>query len=154
MSLVWADDRATWEDEMVVTKAPSPALFSEGGTEALPERPALLGGRCAGCGYVFFPMQAYGCERCGGEALEPCSLTGRGTLVASAKVFLAAGEHRPAPFIVGSVITDDGAVVRSILEVGDDEQLTPGAWMVTKLVPELRPDRAAFDLRFILVAAE
>ena len=44
--------------------------------------PQLHGGRCR-CGYVFFPMQTYGCEKCGaaGVALTPSALDARGALV-------------------------------------------------------------------------
>ena len=49
--------------------------------------PSLSGGECR-CGYVFFPWQTYGCERCGlsGDALRPKRLTGKGTLRAKATV--------------------------------------------------------------------
>jgi uncharacterized OB-fold protein len=33
-------------------------LYREDGTAAVPDRPALLGGKCKACGYVFFPMHA------------------------------------------------------------------------------------------------
>jgi len=129
-------------------QSPQPQLFTTEGARASSEQPALLGGKCRACGYVFFPMQTYGCERCGSEALEPSALAGRGKLVASVEVFMPAGPHRPAPFTVGSIITDDGAVVRAILDVPAGTRLTPGAAMVTRLAPETRPDRGAFDLRF------
>ena len=134
---------------MADAKASPPKLFSQDGVSTLPDRPSLLGGRCADCGYIFFPMQSYGCERCGSQHLESAPLAGRGKLIASAKVFMSAGEYRPAPFTVGSLITDDGAVVRSILELPEDASLAPGVEMVTKLVPENRPDRGEFDLRFV-----
>lgn len=138
---------------MSVAKAPDSALFSAEGTSAAPDRPALLGGRCIACGSVFFPMQTYGCEQCGSQALEAVRLTGRGQLVASAEVHVAAGPHRPAPFTVGSVVTEEGAVVRALLDVAPGAQLTPGEPMVTRLVAETRQGRGTHDLRFVPVSA-
>lgn len=123
-------------------------LFTAEGTPELPGRPALLGGRCEACGYTVFPLQAYGCENCGSGRIAPKALSGRGRLVASAEVFIAAGVHRPAPFTVGSIVTDDGAVVRALLDVPAGTALSPGSVMVTCLVSETRPDRHEKDLRF------
>ncbi|SNS78796.1 Zn-ribbon domain-containing OB-fold protein [Sphingopyxis indica] len=124
------------------------ALFAAQGTGALPDHPALNGGRCKACGYIFFPMQHYGCERCGSEELEPWLIGGRGRLVASAEVHVSMNPRRPAPYVVGSIATDDGAVVRSILEVPADADLAPGTVMTSRLVEETRPDKGPFDLRF------
>jgi hypothetical protein len=133
---------------MADDQAPPPVLFTPEGAEAFPEGPALLGGRCKSCGYVFFPMQSFGCERCGSVDLEAKALAGRGRLVASARVHMHAGAGRQAPFTVGSIITDDGAVVRSVLDVDGEGKLTPGVVMTARLVPETRPDRGANDLQF------
>ena len=130
-------------------KPAPPALFSAEGTAGVPQYPALLGGRCTACGGVFFPMQNYGCERCGAVALEPVKIAGRGKLVASAQVHMPAHEHRPAPFTVGSIVTDEGAIVRAVLNVAPGTKLTPGTVMVTCLVPENRPNRGEQDLRFM-----
>lgn len=133
---------------------PPPAVFSTEGTPSLPQHPALLGGRCEACGYVFFPMQTYGCEACGSQKLVEKALTGRGRLIASAEVFISANRSFPAPYTIGSLETEDGAVVRAILDVPAGAQLTPGAVMVTRLVPETRPDRGSQDLRFAPATAE
>lgn len=127
---------------------PPPALFTAEGTSALPGHPALLGGRCQSCGFVFFPMQSYGCDNCGSTDLAPSALSGRGKLIASAEVHVPAGKHRPAPFTVGAIITDDGAKLRVILDVPPGQHLKNGTMMVTRLVPETRPNRGEFDLRF------
>jgi uncharacterized OB-fold protein len=129
-------------------------LFSTQGTLALPNHPALNGGCCAKCGSVFFPMQTYGCERCGSQQLEARTLSGRGKLICSARVHMSADQLRPAPFVVGSIKLDDGAVVRSVLAVEPDFKLAPGTVMITILVPETRPDRGEFDLRFTPAAKE
>jgi uncharacterized OB-fold protein len=125
-----------------------PALYQEQGTDRLPGRPALLGGQCKTCGYVFFPLQAYGCERCGGVGLAPKALTGAGRLLASAQVHLHAGKGREAPFTVASIALDDGPIVRTLLADGDAPAV--GARLVTTFVgvadAEGAPRR---DLRFI-----
>ena len=135
-------------------QSPQHALFTKEGHRASTKRPALLGGKCRTCGYVFFPMQTYGCESCGSQDLEPIPLIGRGKLVASAEVFMPAGPDRPAPFTVGSIVTDDGAVVRALLGVQPVVRLANGAVMVTCLAPETRPNRGTYDLRFSPAANE
>ncbi len=123
--------------------------YREEGTETAPSYPALLGGECS-CGYVFYPMQTYGCEKCGrhGDELTPKALSGLGVLVSSAKVHLHAGK-RPAPFVICAVKLDDGPVVRAVLDDVNTE-LEPGDVMVTKLVHAMDPETgdARKDLRF------
>lgn len=125
-----------------------PLLFTTTGTEALPAHPALLGGACGACGYVFFPMQSYGCENCGSTELTSRPLTGRGKLVASARVHMHAAPGRVAPFTVGSIVTDDGAVVRAVLDVDAETPLPLDTVVTSLLVPETRPAHGAHDLRF------
>jgi uncharacterized OB-fold protein len=126
-----------------------PGLYRAEGSPARPDRPALLGGVCAGCGYVFFPLQRYGCERCGGVELEPRVLSGVGTLLASARVHLHAGKTREAPFTVGAVALDDGPVVRTLIE-DDGEAPRPGERMTTALAPAVDGEGAPrLDLRFV-----
>lgn len=125
-----------------------PALYQAQGSAGEPGHPALLGGACA-CGYVFFPMQGYGCERCGGRDLQPRALSGAGRLLASARVHLHAGKGREAPFTVGSIKLDDGPIVRTLIE-DHDTDLHPGIRMVTVLSPVVDADGAPrSDLRFI-----
>ena len=126
-----------------------PNVYSAEGTPGLPDRPALKGGRCI-CGHVFFPMQSYGCEKCGrhGEALRPALLSGRGRLIASARVHLHAG-RRPAPFTIGAVALDDGPLVRTLLaEPAID--LASGRTMLAVLVATRDPETGEprLDLRF------
>jgi uncharacterized OB-fold protein len=111
------------------------SLFQIAGTSALPGRPALCGGRCTACGFTFFPMQTFGCERCGDVAsLSPTLLSGRGQLVNAVKVHLHTGPGRVAPFWVGSIVTDDGAFVRAVLDPGGRERLSAGDIVVSRLV--------------------
>jgi uncharacterized OB-fold protein len=124
-----------------------PALYRTEGSAADPAHPALLGGAC-GCGYVFFPMQAFGCERCGRTDVKERALSGRGRLLASARVHLHAGKHRQAPFTVGSIALVDGPIVRTIL-IDDDEVFRPGDTVVTTLVDVHDAEgNAKRDLRF------
>jgi uncharacterized OB-fold protein len=124
-----------------------PSLYSEEGSAVAPDHPALLGGACA-CGYVFFPLQRYGCERCGSVDLAPRTLSGTGKLLASARVHLHAGKTREAPFTVGSIALDDGPIVRTLIEE-DGAPLHPGDRMVTTLAPVIDDEGAPrLDLRF------
>jgi hypothetical protein len=126
-----------------------PGLYRAEGSAARPDRPALLGGVCADCGYVFFPLQRYGCERCGSVDLQPRVLSGAGTLLAAARVHLHAGKNREAPFTVGSVALDEGPIVRTLVEDGDPPP-QPGDRMATALAPAVDADGATrLDLRFI-----
>ena len=124
-----------------------PALYRAEGGPAAPDRPALIGGECA-CGHVFFPLQPYGCEKCGGLELKEKALSGVGTLLASARVHLHAGKGREAPFTVGAIALDDGPIVRTLIE-GNGGDLHPGDRMATTLVAVTDAEGApSLDLRF------
>ena len=122
-------------------------LFAMDGTSAGP--PALVGGRCA-CGYVFFPMQTYGCEKCGrhGDALTMAYLPGRGTLQAFSQVHLHARPHPKVPFTVLSIALDDGPLIRALLEPPVDPDLRGGAPMVATIVRQRHEGRDIATLRF------
>jgi uncharacterized OB-fold protein len=97
---------------------------------------------------VFFPLQRYGCERCGSLDLEPKALSGAGRLLASARVHIHAGKAREAPFTVGSIQLDDGPIVRTLIE-GHASSLPAGTRMATTLVGVVDADgRECLDLRF------
>jgi uncharacterized OB-fold protein len=135
------------EEGMGDTPLLKPGLYRAEGSEADPGHPALLGGACA-CGYVFFPLQRYGCEKCGGMDLSSKALSGAGRLLASARVHLHAGKTREAPFTVGSVKLDDGPIVRTLIE--GDEPPAVGARMVTVLAPVVDAEGVPhLDLRFV-----
>lgn len=130
-----------------------PALYRAEGGAAAPDRPALLGGECA-CGYVFFPLQRYGCEKCGGLELKEKALSGAGTLLASARVHLHAGKGREAPFTVGAIALDDGPIVRTLIEEGRGDP-RPGRRMAATLVAVEDAEGAPWlDLRFTPEIAE
>lgn len=129
--------------------AASPPLFSAKGTDAFPDSPALLGGECRSCGARFFPFQSYGCEFCGSPDLVQRPLSGVGRLVASAEVHLSADKRRAAPFVVGSVVTEDGAVVRALLDMPAGTRLAADTPMRAVLVADdIHADRSGEDLRF------
>mgnify|MGYP005714137211 CR=1 FL=1 len=88
-----------------------PELYAEsaGGTVT------LAGGACE-CGYLFFPWQRYGCERCGGTTLRRKPLVARGILRSSATVHVFRGEGYEVPFTVGSIALDEGPVIRALVE--------------------------------------
>jgi uncharacterized protein len=118
-----------------------PALYQATQTSGKSYPATLHGGVCQ-CGHKFFPMQTYGCERCGadGDALTTTTLNGRGVLRAAATVHrhrdYRALEHvreRVAPFVVGVIELSDGPVVRAVLE-GAREQFVRGANVVATLV--------------------
>jgi uncharacterized protein len=129
-----------------------PQLYSESRSDGRSGDTVLQGGRCR-CGYVFFTMQTYGCERCGNhaDALTPLQLSTSGTLLASAVVHLHADKNRPAPFTIVKVALDDGPVVRTLLADGSGD-IAPGQRMKAKLVPLPHDDgETVFDLRFTTV---
>jgi uncharacterized protein len=118
--------------------------------------PTLSGGRCE-CGYVFFPMQTFGCERCGrsGTALQPIALAGRGQLRSAATVHLHADQIRKTPFVIGTIALDDGPLVRTLLLDIPSDREAPGIRVEAVLVPVTTsdPSQDALDLRFRAVDA-
>jgi uncharacterized OB-fold protein len=123
-----------------------PALYARGDDGA----PVLLGGRCE-CGHVFFPMQTFGCERCGkfGAALQPLLLQGRGELRSAATVHVHADAARPAPFVIGTIALDDGPVIRTLLIPPVTDYATSGIRVEAVLSPvEIEDGEQALDLRF------
>lgn len=134
---------------MAETELLKPALYATEGTASVPDHPSLKGGKCQ-CGYVFFPLQTYGCEVCGrtGDALQPVALSGRGTLIASSTVHIHAAKNHEAPFTIGAIKLDDGPTVRTLLVDVDAKALKPGQPMVTKIVPVSSAAGKTFDLRF------
>ncbi|MCO5119709.1 MAG: zinc ribbon domain-containing protein [Burkholderiaceae bacterium] len=134
--------------ETILMQALKPELY------ALPEvggePPMLKGGRCGRCGYTFFPMQAYGCERCGSTELAPVSLVGHGRLVASARVLLHARPERQPPFVVVAVRLDDGPMVRTLLAQDTEEPLPVDTPMATCTVAagQSESGEPLVDLRF------
>jgi len=119
--------------------------------------PALNGGRCRACGYVFFPPQRYGCEVCGAlpSELEAISLKRSGVLNSFATVHHHQGKGIEAPFTIGLIVLDDGPAVRSTLTARTDEGLQVGDRMHAVLVPAGRSadGKEIVELRFAKGAA-
>ena len=122
-------------------------LFQGTGTSVLPDHPALIGGECLSCGNVFFPMQWFGCERCGSVNLKERTLTGRGKVLTCAKVHEHRSPGREAPFTVAAVLMEDGPMVRALLDPATADVTNIGDMVVTSLVPETRPNRGELDIR-------
>ncbi|MBY4897063.1 Zn-ribbon domain-containing OB-fold protein [Cupriavidus sp. AU9028] len=133
-----------------------PSLYEAGGPGATGSA-SLKGGRCLACGYVFFPLQRYGCEQCGahGDALAPATLAGTGTLLARATVHMHARPERTAPFVIGTVRLDDGPVVRTLLDASPTAPPSCGTRMRAMLVevPGTEPAVLVRDLRFAAIDA-
>lgn len=130
-----------------MTELLKPSLYRAEGTAAAPGHPALNGAACGACGYVFFPLQTYGCEKCGSTDIGPRTLSGAGRLLASARVHLHAGKGREAPFTVASVALDDGPIIRTLI-VDDAGPVRVGRRMVTTLAPVVNAEgEPRLDLR-------
>ena len=123
-----------------------PTLYAAGDSE-----PVLSGGICS-CGYVFFPMQTFGCERCGksGDALQPKSLRARGKLVTASVVHMHADKRRPTPFAIGAIALDEGPVIRTLLSDIAIAKFGLGKTVIAEFVPVTLDGTQAHDLRFKL----
>ncbi len=132
-----------------------PGLYTEQGTDALPDSPALRAVKSRG-GHISFPPQRDGCEVSGdhGDDLQDVLLTGRGRLHAIATVHIHPRPQPATPFTVVEVALDDGPLVRGLLSASQALPLAPGAVLVTRL--EEVPDESGGsvrDLRFVCATA-
>ncbi|MFM0055162.1 hypothetical protein PQR64_06025 [Paraburkholderia phytofirmans] len=132
-----------------------PTLYSETGTDALPDAPALRAVRSPD-GHIGFPPQRYGCQVSGssGDALQDVLLTGRGRLRAIATVHLHAQPVPAVPFTVVEVALDDGPVVRGLLSENQPLPLEHGTELITRLEDTVdATGRKVRALRFAVAAA-
>ena len=117
----------------------------------------LLGMRCAACGYVAFPRQRYGCEKCGatGATLVDVALATGGTLVSYATVHMHQAKNIAAPFVIGEVELDAGPTLRATMVEQNDAGLDVGARVTGRLHPAPAVDGAGakLELRFARVAS-
>jgi uncharacterized OB-fold protein len=119
----------------------------------------LLGMKCSRCGYVAFPRQRYGCEKCGaeGDALAEVELSSSGTLASYATVHMHQAKTIAAPFVIGEVALDAGPTVRATMVEGDDAAMQIGARVAGRLHPAPAPAESGsqkLELRFALSGAE
>jgi uncharacterized protein len=106
------------------------------------EEPQLIGGRCAGCGTVTFPVWP-SCARCGSTDIEQHLLPRRGTLwTFTTQEFLpkepyAGGETQETfrPYGMGMVQLGDEVRVEGRLTEGDAAQLRIGMEVEVVVVP-------------------
>jgi uncharacterized OB-fold protein len=100
------------------------------------EAVVLRGGECRACGFVFFPFQHLGCERCGAfaESLRERSLTPAGVIENAAVVHIAPPSIGiAAPFQVARIALADGPVIAGLLSTTDVQ--AHGAAVVAMLAP-------------------
>jgi len=95
-----------------------PALVRAESATPRSATPQLRARKCE-CGHVFFPPQAYGCERCGRPpgAQTEAPLDARGVLTALAAVRVHT--KRPVPYWVGRIALDGGPVIDGVLTEAD-----------------------------------
>lgn len=107
-------------------RKPALVIADEGSPEL-----RLRARRCA-CGYVCFPPQQYGCERCGrsGADSEEVALAARGALTSLAVVHVHG--KLPTPYAVGRVLLDDGVAIDVTVELAAG--LTVGSRVQGRLV--------------------
>jgi uncharacterized OB-fold protein len=102
-------------------------------------RPAcyrLEGQRCTGCKAVQFPARTV-CRICRERSLEPCPLSGRGTVYSRAEALRGV----PSPYIAAVVQLEEGLLVTAQLTDVDPEAAVIGlpVEMVTRRLQERGP---------------
>jgi uncharacterized protein len=116
----------------------------------------LLGMQCSECGFVAFPRQRFGCERCGAMAdcLRDIELVAIGRLASYAKVHMHQAKTIAAPFVIGEVTLDAGPTVRATMIETTDDAMHIGARVEGRLFPAPAPPDVPSDkleLRFALL---
>lgn len=91
----------------------------------------LRGVRCRLCGYVSAPVQHFGCERCGarGRDLEEATLTGQAAVLAAVTVHEHPDPAVATPTVIGSVLLDEGPMLRARLA----GEIDPGAKVAARV---------------------
>lgn len=75
---------------------------------------SVEGSKCRQCGFAQVPRQPFGCQRCGarGDDLAAADFSAHGTLLQSVVVHLHPDRAIRTPYAVGTVLLDDGPVLR------------------------------------------
>jgi uncharacterized OB-fold protein len=114
-----------------ISTVAEPLLYGADDTGA----PYLAGMRCRSCGYVDYPAQPFGCQRCGSaeRQLEGLRLDPAGSVFASTTVHQHAGNGVTPPFTIAAIKLDSGPVLRGTMI--DNTPLPPGNRVTGVLVP-------------------
>ena len=102
----------------------------------------VVGDEMPSCGFVAFPRQRYGCEKCGaaGDALSDVRTELRvGTLASYATVHMHQAKTIAAPFVIGEIALDAGPTVRATMVEADDAAMQIGARVDGRLHPAPAP---------------
>ena len=132
----------------------APGLFSWPAAE-----PALIGGCCAGCGCIEFPLKA-SCPKCGADSITPRPLSRRGLLWSwtiqgfppKSPPYLA-NPQGFEPFGVGYVELPGEVCVETPLTLADPERLQIGMAMELVIRPVGRDPEGSTLLGFAFAPA-
>jgi uncharacterized OB-fold protein len=139
-------------DAALTRELSHPDLYRSSGGDTV----ELLGMRCTACGYVAFPRQRYGCEKCGAtdSALTEVELASLGDLVSFATVHMHQAKNIAAPFVIGEVELDAGPTLRVTMVEPNDQDLAIGVRVQGRLFPAPGDSPSAkWELRFARVAS-
>lgn len=114
------------------------------------EPPALLAGRCAGCGQLSFPA-ATSCAHCGADAPAPEALGGTGVIYSyTVARFAPPGYVGDVPYAVGLVDLEEGIRVTTTLTAPDLDRLKVGAPVQFRLLEVPTEDGPALSWSYEL----
>lgn len=107
----------------------------------------LLFGKCAACGGLSFPANAYGCATCGEPDLETIAVPGCGKLLAFTTLYAPPLPSIELPQGVGEIEIADGIVEEAMVDAHGVE-MTPGLELIAMPKPT-KDDPEKFDLVFV-----
>ncbi len=85
----------------------------------------LLGSRCAETGQVFWPAERFNPVTHKSGTMQPCELSGRGTLHAYTEISRGLPGF-PSPYALASIDLEEGPTLLAQLTDWQDRQLVPG----------------------------
>ncbi len=98
-----------------MSKPPQKNLLTTG-----PQGPALLGSRCAECGFKAFPARKI-CPKCYSDQQEDMFLSRRGRIHSFTRILIKTPAVAETPYIVGYVLLEDGITVPARLLCSEEE---------------------------------